>query len=186
MQPRLLAVLIAVTVVAVGAGAIVQGQGTKTSPYVDASGAIALPDPAMVRARWAYLGSWTVISDDAAESVHTVYTQPGSIERFRASGVFPDGAVLVKEVREAETAAMTTGEVARSGAMIQWFVMIKDGHSSHEGNPLWGKGWGWALFLADDPPTNAATDYSSDCLPCHVPAEKNDWVYTEGYPVLHE
>ena len=182
MKRGLLGVLFVAIVVATGA--VVRGQGVETSPYVDDSGAIALPDPAIVRARWAYLGSWTVLDEDTAESVHTVYTQPGSIEQFRTHGVFPDGAVLVKEVREAETAPMTTGKVARSGEMIQWFVMIKDGRDRYMGNPLWGKGWGWALFYADDPATNVATSYRTDCLGCHVPARKTDWVYTQGYPVL--
>ena len=29
-----------------------------------------------------------------------------------------------------------------------------------------------------------ATDYTTDCRLCHVPAKKDDWVYIRGYPVL--
>ena len=29
-----------------------------------------------------------------------------------------------------------------------------------------------------------ATDYTSDCKVCHIPAKKDDWVYVRGYPVL--
>ena len=28
------------------------------------------------------------------------------------------------------------------------------------------------------------TNYKADCLPCHVPAKKDDWIYIRGYPEL--
>ena len=50
--------------------------------------------------------------------------------------------------------------------------------------PTSASGWGWALFEAKDPKKNVATDYTTDCRTCHVPAKKDDWVYVRGYPVL--
>ena len=44
----------------------------------------------------------------------------------------------------------------------------------------------WALFQAGDPKTTVTENYKDDCLGCHVPAQDNDWVYVEGYPVLEK
>jgi hypothetical protein len=49
---------------------------------------------------------------------------------------------------------------------------------------LWADGWGWALFNADSPDKQVATDYRKDCWGCHVPAASTDRVYIQGYPVL--
>ena len=64
--------------------------------------------------------------------------------------------------------------------------MIKDAEGRFPENPLWGSGWGWALYPPDDPNTTVTTDYEADCLHCHVPAEATDWVYVQGYPILGE
>jgi hypothetical protein len=62
--------------------------------------------------------------------------------------------------------------------------MIKDTQNRFSGNPLWGDGWGWALFKPDQPKLNVATDYKVDCLGCHIPAKQSDWIYVEAYPIL--
>jgi len=67
--------------------------------------------------------------------------------------------------------------------------MIKDSKGRFAGNPLWGDGWGWALFKPNIKEQgqfkNVATDYKSDCIGCHIPAKQNDWIYTEAYPSLN-
>jgi hypothetical protein len=30
------------------------------------------------------------------------------------------------------------------------------------------------------------TDYGTDCLSCHLPAEGSDWIYIQGYPSLKQ
>ena len=164
----------------------VLGQSTSEfSPNVDADGAISVPPDFR---EWAYLGTWSIAGDDeegGAAGFHNVYTQPETIVSYRRTGEFPDGAVLVKELIETETGDMMTGRVSWAKRVSGWFVMIKDRQGRFKGNPLWGDGWGWALFDADDPATTVTEDYKSDCIPCHVPAEKDDWVYVRGYPVLH-
>jgi hypothetical protein len=81
---------------------------------------------------------------------------------------------------------MTTGDVSWIDEEVLWFVMVKDRGDRFPDNPIWAKGWGWALFLADDRETNAATDFSTDCMACHIPAKTTDWVYMQGYPVLRD
>jgi len=40
------------------------------------------------------------------------------------------------------------------------------------------------LFNADKPTETVTEDFKTDCIPCHVPAKQDDWVYVRGYPAL--
>ena len=154
------------------------------SPYVDANGNISFP--AGFRTSMVHLGSWFV-PEGGASGFHDVYTERETVEAYRRTGKFPDGATLVKELRASKSDNFTTGagvSYATSG-LKQWFVMVKDSKNRFADNPLWGDGWGWALYKPDDPNRNVASDYQADCLGCHVPARDRDWVYTEAYPSLH-
>ena len=155
------------------------------SPYVDVKGNIDFPTG--FRDSMVHLGSWFV-PEGGASGFHGVYTERESVDAFRETGKFPDGATLVKELRASESGDYTTGKgVNHSTATIkQWFVMVKDVDNRFSDNPVWGDGWGWALFKTDEPRKNMAADYKTDCLGCHVPVKENDWVYTEGYPILNK
>jgi hypothetical protein len=153
------------------------------SPYVDDAGNISLPDD--FRANFVHLGSWFV-PEGGASGFHDVYTERATVVAFRETGKFTDGATLVKELRASTAGTYTTGQNVSyaTDGLKQWFVMIKDTEGRFIDNPQWGDGWGWALFKPDDLVNNAATNYKTDCLGCHVPAKDNDWVYTEAYPTL--
>jgi hypothetical protein len=155
------------------------------SIHVDEHGNISFPEG--FRTSMVHLGSWFAL-DGGASGFHDVYTERATVEAYRKTGKFPDGATLVKELRASESGAYTTGlEVSHATQSLkQWFVMIKDGEDRFEDNPLWGDSWGWALFKPDDLTKNRAANYQSDCLGCHVPAKDKDWIYTEGYPMLAE
>jgi hypothetical protein len=153
------------------------------SPYVDANGNISFPGG--FRTSMVHLGSWFV-PEGGASGFHDVYSERESVEAYRRTGKFPDGATLVKELRASNSGSFTTGQgvsYATSG-LKQWFVMIKDSKNRFAGNPLWGEGWGWALYKPGDPGKNVATNFQTDCLGCHVPAKDQDWIYTEAYPTL--
>lgn len=162
------------------------------SPYVDARGNIALPSD--FDRTWVFLGTWSIAGEDVKQSaaasghgaaaLHNVYTQPGTVEAFRNTGKFPDGAVLIKELLNTETAQMTTGKVSRANKNEGWFIMVKDTTNRFPDNKLWGDGWGWALFDAGKKLTTK--DYKAECLGCHIPAKHNDWIYVEGYPMLRK
>jgi hypothetical protein len=142
--------------------------------------------PSDYRAIYEFLGTWAIAADKGAGSseLHTVYANPGTIAAYRTSGHFPDGTALIKEVYETSTAPMTTGTVSQARSLKGWFVMVKDSQDSYPGNPLWGDGWGWAWFDAENRMKTTSTNYKTDCLACHVPAQATDWVYTSGYPPL--
>ena len=148
--------------------------------------------PADVRDRYQLLGAYAVFdptsmapgSKSEGDDMHFTYASPGTAEYYRKNGKFADGTVLVKEVLGTDHARLTTGDAHWAKGMKQWFVMIKDEKNRYPNNPLWGDGWGWALFKADAPDKQVATDYNKDCLGCHIPAKTTDWVYVQGYPVL--
>jgi hypothetical protein len=153
------------------------------SPYVDDEGNISFPTG--FRTSMVHLGSWFV-PEGGASGFHDVYTERGTVEAYRKTGEFPDGAMLVKELRASSVGSYTTGQGVSyaTDGLKQWFVMIKDTKGRFADNPLWGDGWGWALYKPDNRETNVATNYKADCLGCHVPAKENDWVYIEAYPTL--
>lgn len=154
------------------------------SPYVDQDGNISLPQG--YKQKWAHLGSWAVARKSGSDvfETHDVYTPAETITTYNKTGEFPDGAVLVKEVRKAKTDRLTTGHAAWSADIKIWFVMIKDQKGRFEDNDHWGEGWGWALFEAKDPTKNVSVDHETSCLDCHTPVEDSDWVYVYGYPDL--
>ena len=149
---------------------------------VDKSGNIS--KPADVRDLYQLLGTYTVELNPKGEQMHVTYASPGTAQFYRKNGKFADGTVLVKEVFGTDHAAMTTGDAHWASDRKIWFVMIKDDKNRYPNNPLWGDGWGWALFKADAPNKQVATDYRKDCLSCHIPAESTGWIYVQGYPVL--
>jgi S-formylglutathione hydrolase FrmB len=160
-------------------------ESASTAPVVDATGNLSVP--ADYPNRYEYMGTWAVASDESSGSkeMHVVFASPGAIAAFRKDGHFQDGAVLVKEVREAATGSMTTGTVSHPTKLKGWFVAVRDSHGVHPDNKLWGDGWGWSWFDADKPLHTTSTDYRVDCKGCHVPAEATDWMYTSGYVSLN-
>jgi hypothetical protein len=140
--------------------------------------------PADYRDLFQTLGTYTVL-DPKGDQMHLTYASPGTAETYRRTGKFADGSVLVKEVFGTQHAQLTTGDAHWAADTKVWFVLIKDSKGRYPGNPLWGDGWGWALFKSDAPGKQVATDYKKDCLGCHVPAKATDWIYVTGYPVLH-
>ncbi len=155
------------------------------SPYVNGEGEISLPKD--FRKTMSHLGSWFVPEGDAS-GFHDVYADQTSVEQYRETGEFPDGAILVKELRASEAGDYTTGNGVSypTESIKQWFVMVKDSKDRFTDNKNWGEGWGWALFKPDNMNENVSTDYKADCLGCHIPAKDTDWIYVEVYPTLSE
>ena len=163
------------------------GSETKSSfngfDLVDKAGNIR--KPADVRDRYQLLGTYTVGLNPKGEEMHVTYASPGAAQYYRKNGKFADGTMLVKEVFGTDHGPFTTGDGHWASGTKVWFVMIKDEKNRFANSPLWGNGWGWALFKADAPDKQVATDFKKDCLGCHLPAQSTDWIYVQGYPVLN-
>ena len=170
----------------VGRAGATDDPSPSTNAIADSEGALRVP--ADYRSMYEYLGTWAIAADQGpgSKQLHSVYASPGAVTAFRTNGHFPDGAVLVKEGYETATSPMTTGTVSHAETLAGWFVMVKDSKNSHPQNKLWGSGWAWSWFDAVNPLKTTSTDYTTDCQPCHIPAQSTDWIYTQGYPVLHK
>ncbi len=92
----------AVAILQVPSGA---AKATTFSPYVDEKGNISVPTG--YRSEWAHLGTWAV-RGMAGLGYHEVYTQPSTVQAYKKTGAFPDGAVLVKELRKTTSAPLNT------------------------------------------------------------------------------
>jgi hypothetical protein len=149
---------------------------------VDKTGNIRKPTG--YRDHYEALGTYTVFDQMGGGEMHYTYASPGAVEHYRKNGKFADGTVLVKEVFGTDHAKLTTGDAHWASGIKVWFVMIKNEQQRFPNNPLWADGWGWALFNADAPDKQIATDYRKDCWSCHVPAASTDRVYLQGYPIL--
>lgn len=183
MTARISALIVALVVLAGLQSGNSQSAGTfKGFDLVDKTGNIR--KPADVRDLYQLLGTYDVLLEPKGEQMHVTYASPGAAQYYRKNGKFADGTVLVKEVFGTDHARMTTGDAHWASKTQVWFVMIKDYKNRYPNNPLWGDGWGWALFKADAPDKQVATDYKKDCLSCHIPAQATGWVYVQGYPVL--
>lgn len=154
------------------------------SNYVSASGEISLPDD--FEKEFIHIGTIAVAPkpDQPVNELHSTYTRSQDLAAFLKEGKFPDGAVLVKDVRSTSHSKLTTGEAAYGADVKVWFVMIKDSKGRFPENEIWGDGWGWGLFDGKDRSKQIAVDYQSECRSCHVPAKKQDWIYTQCYPAL--
>jgi cytochrome c len=78
---------------------------------------------------------------------------------------------------------MTTGTVSQAESLKGWSVKVRDNEGSYPGNKLGamvGDGHGLMLQTPQTTPTN----YKTDCLSCHIPAQASDWIYVGGYPPL--
>ena len=156
------------------------------SKFVNNKGEIFFPKD--FRTSMVHLGSWFVPKGEAS-GFHGVFTQPKSLKAFQETGKFPDGTVIVKELRASKPGNFTTGENVQHETQVikQWFVMVKDGKNRFaKNNKNWGDGWGWALFKPDTPFKNVSTNYKIDCIGCHIPAKDSDWIYVDSYPILFE
>jgi len=177
------------TVLLVAGGPLLGASSDKTMtgplPFVDSDGTIHFPGRVRDNDDWVHLGSWGSADLNSADpGQHDVYTQRESLRAYLKNGKFPDGAVIVKEVRKIDSGLMTTGPVTWASDEILWFVLIKDEKGRFPGNDNWGEGWGWALFNAGATDENASSNFRASCLGCHIPARETDWIYVQGYPRL--
>lgn len=170
------------------AGSVAFGQMTKkdyAEGVVSNEGAIRVPEN--FRTDYIMLGAWSVAGDvDTGGEVglHVVYAPRSAVEGYRRNGRFPDGTVLVKELFNGKTEALTTGEATSASDVAGYFVMVKDSKGRFPDNKNWGDGWGWSFFNANDKTQAVTKDYRAECLACHEPARESDLVYDYAYPVL--
>ncbi len=75
---------------------------------------------------------------------------------------------------------LTTGQWNWPTDMKLWFVMIKKNTKDDYRQRPVGQRLGLGPIPGKKPVRDVATDYTTDCKVCHIPARKDDWIYVRG------
>jgi len=122
--------------------------------------------------RWVHVGTGVILPGgtipESEQGMHHIFANPKAVDGY-ASGEFPDGSIIVYELREAEqkNAVIVEGERRRVD------VMIRD-------SGLYKKtgGWRFERFLGNGQTQDAITDSGASCFKCHSKAQTHGFVFS--------
>jgi hypothetical protein len=121
--------------------------------------------------------NWKVISSTDRFDNHTMREILGNDVAIKAIAEnhinpWPDGTVFAKVAWQ--QAQPDNQGVVKTGKFIQVELMIKD-----SGKYASSDGWGWGRWRGTDlKPYGKDAGFQNECMSCHAPVAKNDYVYT--------
>ncbi|MBY0461104.1 MAG: cytochrome P460 family protein [Gemmataceae bacterium] len=136
--------------------------------------------------KWPFIGTPVTPNDlnggDAAfPEFHIVYVDPDSFAHYEKTGEFRDGTVIVKELTSVGGKEATSGKGYFMGEYSGLETAIKDAKRFKDEPGNWGYfSFGHKLPLKETAALNAA----ASCNDCHQKNAKQDYVFTQYYPVL--
>jgi hypothetical protein len=112
-----------------------------------------------------------------------VFAEPGAYHAFLSTGKWPDGTVLVLEVR----GATDKGSINRSGKFQTADVLALEVHLKD--TRRFAGGWGFFAFAGGaaggrTPPPAAQIPAAADCYSCHRDHAFVDTTFVQFYPTL--
>lgn len=121
---------------------------------------------------------------------HNVYTQPAAFKAYRATGKWPEGTMMVKELQLVDGPAEfedgsryePSGRGYFPGAVNGLDVSVKDSRRFAE-----SQNWGYFNFNHSAPPylASAGVRPIGECAGCHIANADEDMVYVKLYkPIL--
>jgi Haem-binding domain/Cytochrome P460 len=120
--------------------------------------------------------NWRAISSTERYDNHTMRVILGNDVAVKAIAdghinPWPDGTAFAKV---AWLQQLDDKGVAHTGAFAQVELMIRDGEKYKD-----TAGWGWGRWRGTDlKPYGKDAAFTSECVSCHTPVRKNDYVYT--------
>jgi hypothetical protein len=106
----------------------------------------------------------------ASGGIHHVYANGKAVEGY-AAGKFPDGSILVFDLRNANEKDGVTSE----GARQRIDVMLKDSRRF-----LATGGWGFERFMGDSQTDRPLTEeHRQVCFKCHEQRKDHDFVFSQ-------
>ncbi len=159
----------------------------KKSQYYKFDGAGKLVQPTGYR-MWVMVGSPLTPNDmnngkAAFPEFHHVYIPHEQFKVYKRTGAFPDGTILVKELISVGKKQAPSGKGYFNGEFIGLEATIKDTKrfKKEPGN--------WAYFSFTTPigqphKKRVKAFPKNKCNFCHQAFAKDDWVFTQYYPVL--
>ncbi len=114
---------------------------------------------------------------------HNVYIAPRAWKAWKATGEFPDGTILIKELVSVGSKAAVSGNGYFQGEYVGLEAEIKDAKrfAKEPGN------WAYFSFTTEDHKSlkKAAKAFPTEaCNTCHQASAADDFVFTQYYPVL--
>ncbi|MDJ0929120.1 MAG: cytochrome P460 family protein [Gammaproteobacteria bacterium] len=162
----------------------------EVGPKFTASGELLFPEGFR---RWVFIGSPLTphgLNNNAAgfPEFHNVYVEPAALDYYMRTGVWPEGAMMVKELQLSQEGTFPDGSrVEQSGR--GYFpgtpngldVSVKDSKRFTE-----TRGWGFFNFGHKAPPypAKAARAGLEECAACHIASAHEDMVFTGFYQHL--
>ncbi len=139
---------------------------------------------------WVYVGTPLTPNDmndgkAAFPEFHNVYIDPKSWAHWKKTGEFRDGTILIKELVGVGSKAAVSGNGYFQGDFVGLEATIK----SKKDFPSDPGNWGYFSFSTPDHATLTTTADKfppEACNSCHAAAAKDDWVFTQYYPILSQ
>lgn len=161
-----------------------QDRAFKTGPRYTKEGKVLRPEGWR---KWVYVGT-PVTPDDMNggeanfREFHNTYIDPDSFATFHATGEFPNGTMIAKEMVKVGSKEAASGNGYFMGEFFGLELAIKDTVRFRD-EP---GGWVYMSFGHKLEPYNdtAEVEDSASCNSCHEASADTDWVFTQYYPVL--
>jgi hypothetical protein len=123
---------------------------------------------------WVRVGTGVVLPNADAklmseEGIHDVFANQEAVKGY-ASGDFPDGSIVIYELREAKP---TNGVIVESERK-RLDVMIKDSRLYKSTG-----GWQFKRFWGNDETHDAISDSGATCFSCHSKAQAHGFVFSK-------
>jgi hypothetical protein len=123
---------------------------------------------------WVHVGTGVILPGanpqlKSEEGMHHVFANPTAVDGY-PTGDFPDGSMIVYELREAQQ----KNGVLFEGDRRRVDVMIKDSNLYKSTG-----GWRFERFWGDQKTENAIHDSGSSCFECHSKADKHGFVFSQ-------
>ncbi|HEY4907338.1 MAG TPA: cytochrome P460 family protein [Candidatus Acidoferrum sp.] len=123
--------------------------------------------------RWVHVGTGVILPGgtlpESEQGMHHIFANPKAADGY-ASGEFPDGSIIVYELREAQQ----KGGVIFEGDRRRVDVMIKDSSLYKTTG-----GWRFERFWANDQTKDAVPNAGASCFACHTNAKPHGFVFSE-------
>jgi Cytochrome P460 len=165
----------------------------KAGPTWTADGALVLPTG--FRENWVFLGSPLTPNGlnggkAAFEEFHNVYIHPDHLRAYRATGEWPEGTIMLKELQRVSRGAGANADGSTTEASGRGFfpaelngidISVKDSRRFADSD-----GWGFFNFGHHAPPYagTARVERKENCAACHQ-AQANKMVFDKFYlPIL--
>jgi cytochrome c553 len=137
---------------------------------------------------WIYVGA-PVTPDDMNNGkanfpeFHSVYIDPKSWDYWKKTGKFRDGTILIKEMNKVGSKSAPSGQ----GYFMGRFMGLEATIKSKSNFPNEPGNWAYFSFSTADHKSLKKTtkaEPAANCNTCHEASAKDDFVFTQYYPVL--